>query len=149
MLWPGPFGTFEYDGLEHPFLNTAGAAVLFFFFLILLTVCEDFWCFPVARTNLGTFEKCQYVSLPAGPFSTFEFDRLEDPFLNTAGVVGIFQYIFLKFCWLFVKTFEVFQSLRLIWGFLSNVSVFCYGVRSFGTFASDWKTNFSILQWLH
>ena len=33
LLWPGPFGTFESDGLEHPFLNTAVAAVLFFFFL--------------------------------------------------------------------------------------------------------------------
>ena len=32
-----------------------------------------------------------------GPFGTFESGRLEDPFLNTAGVAVMFLYFFLDF----------------------------------------------------
>ena len=67
--------------------------------------------------------------LSAGPFGTFESGRLEDPFLNTAGVALIFYLFifFFRFCWVFLQTFDVFQLLGQIWGFLSNVGMFRYG----------------------
>ena len=56
-------------------------------------------------------------------------------------------YIFFRFCWLFVKTFGVFELLRQIWRFLSNVGIFRDG---WGFLVHlnliDWKTHFSIIQ---
>ena len=55
--------------------------------------------------------------------------------------------IFFKFCWLFLKTFYLFQLLGQIWEFFSNVGIFHYG---WGVLVHlkmlDWKTHFSKLQ---
>ena len=54
---------------------------------------------------------------------------------------------FLDFVDFFVKTFEVFELLGQIWGFLSNVGMFRYE-RGLLVHLNliDWKTHFTILQ---
>ena len=62
---------------------------------------------------------------------------------------GLLYYfnIFLRFYWLFVKNFEVFQLLIQIWRFLSYVGVFRYG-RGLVVYLNlvDWNTRFAVLQ---
>ena len=64
---------------------------------------------------------------------------------------GLLQYSnnFCRFCWLFLEKFDVFQLPELIWGFLSDASMFHFGRGFLVRFSLlDWKTHFSILQGL-
>ena len=58
---------------------------------------------------------------------------MEDPFLITAGVALIF-YCFFYILLIFLQTFDVFQLLGQIWGFLSNVGYVSLWEGPFGTF---------------
>ena len=112
----------------------------------MLIVFADFWCFPVAKTNLGIFESCRFFSLWVRPFGTFESCGLEEPFLNTAGVVLILWYFF-QVLLIFFADIWCFPVSRTYLKILSNVVMFRYG-RGLLVHLNfvDWKTYFSILQ---